>query len=312
MGKILIIRGGAIGDFILTLPVFSAIQANLPGNEVEVLGYPRIAELAVVGGLANRVESIESRGVAEFFARNGRLNEYYADYFSEFDLIVSFLFDPDGIFEANIGRCSPGRYIAGPHRPSEDEAIHATSCFLKPLEQLAIFDTDADPKLEIAKTNNGPASRLKTRMSEGRWLAIHPGSGSERKNWPESHWKILIRQLIRETDANLLIIGGEAEEKRLDRLEYKLPEDRVALAKNLPLSEVAQLLRLSTGFLGHDSGISHLAAAVNCPGILLWGETSMEVWRPQNLCIEVFYNPEGLSRIQPIEMFEAVLDRWLK
>jgi hypothetical protein len=39
MGRILVIRGGAIGDFILTLPVLQAINAHLPGNDLEVLGY---------------------------------------------------------------------------------------------------------------------------------------------------------------------------------------------------------------------------------------------------------------------------------
>ena len=46
MAKILVIRGGAIGDFILTLPVLSALQAQFPQAELEVLGYPHIASLA--------------------------------------------------------------------------------------------------------------------------------------------------------------------------------------------------------------------------------------------------------------------------
>jgi heptosyltransferase-2 len=312
MGKILVIRGGAIGDFILTLPVLAAIRTNLPSNNLEVLGYPRIADLAVVGGLADRVESIESRGVAGFFARNGQLDEYYADYFSEFDLIVSFLFDPDGIFEQNVARCSSAQFIAGPHRPDEAKLVHATTCFLKPLERLAIFDADANPQLHINRTENGPASKTKITMATGTWLAIHPGSGSAKKNWPEQHWRILLRQLVDETDCHLLLIGGEAEENRLERLAHALPEGRFVLADRLPLPDLAQLLAMATGFIGHDSGISHLAAAVGRPGILLWGETSVEIWRPPSLQFELIRNPEGLSRIQPVELFEACLSRWLQ
>ena len=90
-GKILVIRGGAIGDFILTLPVFSALRNQFPEAHLEVLGYPHIAQLALAGGLVDRVQGIEARALAGFFARNGELSEDLRDYFSEFNIIVSYL-----------------------------------------------------------------------------------------------------------------------------------------------------------------------------------------------------------------------------
>ena len=87
-GKILIIRGGAIGDFILTLPAIAALRRQFPEAHLEVLGYPHIAQLAAAGGLVDRVQSIEARALAGFFARRGILAEDLADYFSEFDIIV--------------------------------------------------------------------------------------------------------------------------------------------------------------------------------------------------------------------------------
>jgi hypothetical protein len=53
-GRILVIRGGAIGDFILTLPAIAALRRQFPAAHLEVLGYPHIAQLALAGGLANR------------------------------------------------------------------------------------------------------------------------------------------------------------------------------------------------------------------------------------------------------------------
>jgi len=66
--RILVIRGGAIGDFILTLPVLTALGERFPGAAIEVLGYPRIATLALLGGLAKAVHAIESPGLAAFFS----------------------------------------------------------------------------------------------------------------------------------------------------------------------------------------------------------------------------------------------------
>ena len=87
-GKILVIRGGAIGDFILTLPAIAALRKNFPDAYLEVLGYPHIAQLALAGGLVDRVESIGARALAGFFARGGELAEELVDYFCEFDLIL--------------------------------------------------------------------------------------------------------------------------------------------------------------------------------------------------------------------------------
>src|SRR5438445_12354464 len=135
-GRILVIRGGAIGDFILTLPAIAALRHHFPEAFLEVLGYPHIARLALTGDLVDRVQSIEARALAGFFARNGELETDLVDYFSEFDLIVSYLYDPDEIFKTNVSRCTQGQFIAGPHRPDDSENLHATEVFLKPLERL--------------------------------------------------------------------------------------------------------------------------------------------------------------------------------
>jgi len=64
-GKILVVRGGAIGDFILTLPVFAALREHFPNAHLEVLGYAHIASLAKAGGLVDAVRSIEAGPLAE-------------------------------------------------------------------------------------------------------------------------------------------------------------------------------------------------------------------------------------------------------
>ena len=250
-GKILVIRGGAIGDFILTLPAVAALRRQFPEAHLEVLGYPHIVQLALAGGLVDRVQSIEARALAGFFARNGTLEEDLADYFSEFDLIVSYLYDPDDIFRTNVARCSRAQFIAGPHRPDELEKLHATKVFLKPLERLAIFEADHVPRLAIAAA---PSPRNQ--------LALHPGSGSEKKNWPEAKWSELLQHLINATSWNLLLVGGEAEGERLQRLAAALPPARSRVAQSLPLAELARLLRRCAAFIGHDSGIAPLAAAL--------------------------------------------------
>src|SRR5687767_6182695 len=99
-GRILVIRGGAIGDFILTLPALAALRKEFPHTHLEVLGYPHITHLALAGGLVDRVQSIEARALAGFFARHGSLDPQLCEYFATFAVVISYLYDPDEIFRA--------------------------------------------------------------------------------------------------------------------------------------------------------------------------------------------------------------------
>jgi heptosyltransferase-3 len=287
-GKILVIRGGAIGDFILTLPAIAALRRQFPQAHLEVLGYPHIVQLAVAGELVHRVQSIEARALAGFFARGGVLEADLADYFSDFDLIISYLFDPDEIFKTNVGRVSRAQFIVAPHRPNEADNIPASKVYLKPLERLAIFDADPIPRLSLGSQSS----------TLNRQLALHPGSGSEKKNWPEQKWADFLQRLGHSTSWNFLLVGGEAEGERLQRLAAALPITRTRVAQSLPLADLARLLRGSAAFIGHDSGISHLAAALDIPAIVLWGETIEEIWRPTNEKVVIVKKSGGLAAIE--------------
>ena len=294
-GKILVIRGGAIGDFILTLPAIAALRDNFPNAQVSLLAYPNVAELAVVAGLVKETRSIEARALAGFFARNGTLSEDLQNFFSGFDIIVSYLFDPDEIFRTNISRCSKGQFVQAQHRPIETEAIHASDVFLKPLERLAIFGADPVPRLKI------PIEKKKTAT-----IAIHPGSGREKKNWPIERWEMLVNTIVRETEFNVLLIAGEAETPKADRLRHLAETHRCELACNRPLTEVATKMVTSCFFVGHDSGITHLAAALGLPILVLWGASNEQIWRPRSSTVSLLNAGDGLASLPVIDVWSAL------
>lgn len=299
-GRILVIRGGAIGDFILTLPVLAALRAQFPQNRLEVLGYPHIASLAVAGGLVDAAQPIEARALAGFFARGGDLDFTLASYFAGFHLVLSFLYDPDLIFRSNVTRISKAQFIQGPHRPEESSTLHATQQLLEPLTQLAVFDADAIPRLPQTGTAAGAE----------HWLAIHPGSGSDRKNWPEAAWAELLAVLSRSGNTRFLLVGGEVEEGRLERLAARLPSGRVEVLRSHPLPEVAARLAQCHGFLGHDSGITHLAAAVGLPGVVLWGPSNATVWAPRSDRMTLVESGTELARL-PVDRVVQALQQQL-
>lgn len=300
--RLLVIRGGAIGDFILTLPVLAALRERFPQTQLTLLGYPHIAQLAVAGGLADEVRPIEARELAAFFNPHAEPPAALAAFFAECAVILSYLYDPDGFFERNVRRCTRATFIAGPHRPPDTGPRHATEVLLQPLERLAIFDADPVPRLRVPAEAAPPAGRAR--------LVVHPGSGSERKNWPEERWAELLARLATRPDLELLLVGGEAEAERLSRLARLWPVGRLYLARCLPLAELAGRLAGGGVFAGHDSGITHLAAALGLSGVVLWGETNPAVWRPRSDRLWLLRHAQGLAAL-PTSTVETALTELL-
>ena len=99
-----------------------------------------------------------------------------------------------------------------------------------------------------------------------------------------------------------MVVGGEADEIQLRRLESVWKDREVLFAKNLPLPILAALLE-GCLFVGHDSGISHVAAATGARCVLLFGPSDPAIWAPANEQVQILRAPGGnLSALQ----FEAV------
>ena len=190
--KILVIRGGAIGDFLLTLPAISLLREAFPHARLEILGYEHIISLAASGGYADAVRSIEYAAMAGFFNPKADLDPELSAYFAGFQQVVSYLYDPDGFFAGNLRRCGVKNLIEA--SPKVDvEGDHAARQLARPLERLALYlHDDVDTRLRPAAEQQAAADMILQTFAvqeEPRPLvAIHPGSGGERKNWPPERW----------------------------------------------------------------------------------------------------------------------------
>ncbi len=275
------IRGGAIGDFILTLPAIKLLRNSFPAAHLEILGYQHIVALAQMSGYADATRSIEYGGLSTFFTRDGDLAPDLVAYFSSFQQVVSYLFDPDEIFANNLKRAGVRNFIAGSPKMNDQE--HAARQLARPLERLALYLED--PAAVILPNEQGEI--------DPALVAIHPGSGSSAKNWPLERFVELGGRLLgRDESRRLLLVGGEADEDRVAQLAAVLPAEKVRLARNLSLLALACALQNCARFIGHDSGISHLAAAVGTPCLLLFGPTDPAIWAPVNPQVRVLRSPD--------------------
>jgi heptosyltransferase-3 len=296
MNRILVIRGGAIGDFVLTLPAIKLLRDRFPSAHIEILGHKQIIALAEKRFYADAIRSIEERPLARFFAKDAVLPAELAAYFSSFDLIVSYLFDQDGTFQDNLTRCRIKGFIACPSKLTGHE--HATVQLARPLEQIGLHLQDSAARIYPSQEDREFARNFLGNASEPV-IALHPGSGSETKNWPIERWKDLGGHFF-SSNCSVLVIAGEADEERLRLLETAWKNKPVQFAKHLALPLLAALLENSL-FVGHDSGVSHIAAAVGTRSILLFGPTNPDIWGPTNKNVTVLRAPEGALRLLDVE-----------
>ncbi len=275
---ILAIRAGSLGDTILTFPAIAALAA--PGNCVELLGTLPYTELAKTPGLAHDVHSIDRARFRAFFDARAEDGELLA-FLGAFNLIVAWARLP--LLGVKAGRLQL-RYVET--SPNPPEAVHASDHLvasvrgLAGLAGLAGRTPVAPPELRF-----GDPSPLLERygLTSASFVAIHPSSGSPKKNWP-SDWFAEFARRARGAGQGLLWIQGEADHEVVSSLVRAVPGP---VAAELPLRDLATVLSSSAVFIGNDSGVAHLAAAAGAPTLALFRSTDPRQWAPRGRLVRI-------------------------
>ena len=312
--KILFIRGGALGDFIVTLPTLRLLRQRWPDAHIEVLGHPRLSEIALQRYYLDAVRSVDHGPLSAFFTPRAVLDPAWMDYIGSFDLVLSYFYDPDDLFRVNLERCKPGRILTHSPRVPEDFLRPAARHFAGMVEPLGLALAD-DPASDLfpSPEDVAAARAFLSGLKPGtRLVAIHPGSGSETKNWPRESWAELGRRLFPFGAAlhlTLLLVEGEADAGPAQFLIEAWKDVPHLRARELPLPILAALLREAALFLGHDSGITHLAAASrrDLPVIALFGPTDPAVWAPSRPGVRVLKGVPALQDLAVEEVFQAAI-----
>jgi heptosyltransferase-3 len=286
----------------MTLPAVGALRERWPDGHIEILGYPHIIELARGRYYADATRSIDAKPMAGFFIPNAVLDPDLMEYFSGFDVVISYLFDPDSIFANNVRRCGVKQVIEASPRPKD---THAAAHYCRPLESLAIYVDAPRPRIHPNESDREAASKFLKMVGREPIVAIHPGSGGDKKKWPVENFAAVARWISDELAAQLLVVEGEADEHVAEKLARLLEPRMVTVAKGLKLVELAAVLERCALFLGNDSGITHLAAAVGTPVVAMFGSASTPIWEPRGERVRVvrFNEHDVAGALAAIEEF---------
>jgi len=284
MGKIIILRPGALGDFVMTLPIVAGLRERYPEAYIEVLARGSIATLA--GGIAARTGDLDAAGLHAFFAPGVPANPKAADFIRSFDLAISWLGDDFHRAASGIGSTVVSVPPLPPHG-GRSVRLNASRFFFHAVPQLRDVAW-RPPQVQLTHDEQRQAAGILNRHGLDPALpviGIHPGSGGRLKCWPAEHFASVIRSLLA-NDRQVVMFCGEADAAVVAGVQ-RAAGAPVPVLHELPLRMLAAVLSLCRWYVGNDSGASHLAAAAGTDCVVLFGPTDPATWAPAGANVRV-------------------------
>jgi ADP-heptose:LPS heptosyltransferase len=291
--RVLVIFPGALGDLMCLMPALAAISRRHLGASIELMARLELARLVAGRSVVARGHSIDAREVGEFFAdeTSGGARRFLGD----FDRVYSFFASDDPRFRVRLTAATDGEVSFHPFRPGGEG--HVSAGYLRAIGEAS---SAMDARLEPTPDDLAAASRVlaRSKSDSSNLIVIFPGSGSPDKNWPADRFATLASELSLSNRASVAVILGPAETS----MEPIFREAGVPALKDLDLPIVAAIARLAAAFVGNDSGVSHLAAVVGAPGVVIFGPTDPARWRPMGPGGDASF---GILRREPIDSIEV-------
>jgi hypothetical protein len=165
-----------------------------------------------------------------------------------------------------------------PALPERGRPLHASDFYMQQAAAIAGRTAEAIPRLECPRGDED-------------FIAIHPFSGSPRKDWPLERYRHLAELLHPHLPVKWILEPGAP---RLEAGDIEPPtEDLYRLACRLACARL---------YIGNDSGITHLAAAAGTRVLALFGPTDPARWAPRGERVEVLSTPEGSASMDSISL----------
>ncbi len=313
--RILVLRPGALGDVLLTLPALRALESGFPGAHIEVMGNLSVVGLLPSRSVVSAVSSFDRADLAGLFQPEGEPSESLRSYLDAFDLVLSYATAVGHAFAQNLERILGGRVRSFDPRPVPGSGVHMTEHLQQPLREMRVPVSAEPPRLRPTESDRQQARQWWENHGLGDEfaVAIHPGSGSAAKNWPPQRFAAVASHL-HHRGWRILLIRGPADELAGGQVQQALHEQEYILLDSLPLHLLAANLTLCRTYVGNDSGISHLAAAVGAPTAVIFGPTDPQVWAPRGEHVRIVpgsaacapCSPEQLRSCRQSDCLEAV------
>jgi len=247
--RTLVVHVGGVGDLLLAAPAIEQLAERGP---VDIAGRAERGALLVAAGIAARALDIDA---LDFHSLWGTPSPRAHDALAPYGAALVWMNDADGTLANALRACGVDTVDCAPGLPPDDWNVSASRYFAQ---------------------SAGVTIRLPWQLpTEGQpadCVVMHPGSGASRKNWPWEHF-VAVADALASRGFETVWVRGPAEEG------MAMPRNATCWDGLSPI-DLAERLAGARAYIGNDSGVTHLAAAVGCPTVAIFGPTDPTVWAP--------------------------------
>jgi predicted lipopolysaccharide heptosyltransferase III len=287
--RVLVVRLRSIGDTVLATPSLHALRRFLPGARLDVLLEDWVAPLLEGSGEVDRVLTVE-RG-----SKSSRLRAARLIRAEKYDVVYNL---HGGSTAALLTRATGARHRVGyaayryaalhNHAAPPSSALWGSEKTHSAEQQLALLGWTGVPVTDRPASRLAVTAEARARVSRrlreagldgGRDFAlVHPAAAFDTKTWAAENYARVVEHL----DARGLspvAVAGPGEGRVIEELRA-CARTSVASFTDLSLPELTALASRARLFVGNDSGVAHLAAAVSVPQVVVFGSSNVAHWSP--------------------------------
>jgi ADP-heptose:LPS heptosyltransferase len=294
--NVLLVRAGALGDVVLLRTAVAALRAA--GHSVSLLA-PSAPGAALRGHGPCDVDSVlpwESATFAGLLADDANIHSELRDGLAPFHVVIAYTSSEDLV--RGLARVAPSAQIVAQAPLPPPSGPHAADWAAQAVTPFAADPAGAPPIFVASETETRQARPWLDRLGPG-FLAVHPGSGAARKNWPAQRFASLVERVT--AGRPFLLVEGPADVATAASLAAVTS---VVRARDLPPRVLGAVLARAALYVGNDSGVSHLAAAWGAPVLALFGPTDPGQWAPVGPRVKVLRAADG--RMESLELQDVV------
>jgi len=318
--KILLIKPDHLGDVVLTTAAIEMVKNIWPNSIIWFMGKEWVLPILEHNPHIDRLIPFSPNWGAHNFEKALSLPQITKlarkIRKEKFDLSISFQEAPmNHLFATLCGIPERAGYSPrggkplltfSPEDPGEDE--HALKAHRRLVKETAVYlnidtqesslsDQNQTPKIYISdEEKNAAKLLLKTQCNiEDKFVAFHIGAGNPGKEISVEKAAQIAMAIVKDTKHKLLLTAGPSEVERLNNITLAIEKNmnknadfcknsqitNISTLSSLTVRELAAVLSKCSVYVGHDSGPSHIAAAMNVPVITMWGPGNPDKWAPK-------------------------------
>ena len=285
--NIIVVGQNRIGDNVLSIPALRTIRKNFSKAKIVIISNRYVKDILLEDGSVNEILFYRRENISGKIKTISMLLKRKWDLGIDFTIDYTFL--PAFLLFLSGSRSRIGYNIKGRgflfHRPVKWDAENKH--FIDRLSDLikGIGFKIIDKKASLSVSDNckklaDEFLKANDVQNDDNLIGIHPGGYFPSQRWPIERFAETADNIIKKHNAKLIIIGG-GKEKRLLGTMISLMKEKAIEAYNSPMPQLMGLIKRCGLLICNNSGILHLATALDVPTVSTMGPTDSSMWWPQ-------------------------------